>query len=190
LKDAEDVEEMTEAQQFATLATTGWPEENATAQALRADVLDSQEECNSIDGVASEIPVQTATKRTYQPHVIRRKRKHGFFARKGTKGGLRVLARRLLKGRRKLSAWTKPKQDEMDACRLLWDEIARLLWICSVVQQWCPFKCGFMPLHVWLVHKVFVVSWKVVPAVVGNECPMWWLLLECTLIEVVLGEKD
>jgi large subunit ribosomal protein L34 len=41
-------------------------------------------------------------KRTFQPSIIRKKRKHGFFARKLTVGGRRILKRRKAKGRWRL----------------------------------------------------------------------------------------
>ncbi|KAH7424886.1 hypothetical protein KP509_11G030000 [Ceratopteris richardii] len=54
--------------------------------------------------ISKSSPMLMNTKRTFNPSTLVRKRRHGFLARKSTVGGRRVLARRFLKGRRRLSA--------------------------------------------------------------------------------------
>ncbi|KAJ0964579.1 hypothetical protein J5N97_025717 [Dioscorea zingiberensis] len=55
------------------------------------------------DGAFPNEPLHLLPKRTYQPSHIRRKRTHGYLARKATKGGRKVIARRIAKGRARIA---------------------------------------------------------------------------------------
>lgn len=50
------------------------------------------------------IYLEVIMKRTFQPSNLVRARRHGFFARKATVGGRKILRLRRAKGRKKLSA--------------------------------------------------------------------------------------
>ncbi|KAM3747317.1 hypothetical protein ACB098_05G026000 [Castanea mollissima] len=56
------------------------------------------------DVSSSNEPLILFPKRTFQPSTIWRKRNHGFFARKATKGGRKVIARRIAKGQFRITA--------------------------------------------------------------------------------------
>lgn len=98
---------------------SNWMVSNAAAgpQMSRCGPLSSQAEGS---GVFQQLPWQYQQVRTkkrgteYQPKNIKRKRTHGWIKRLSSRGGIEVLLRRMLKGRKSLSHWGFPLENLQD----------------------------------------------------------------------------
>ena len=91
------------------------PMERVNVVVVTTAISSSSSSSHSLSSGSSTTPLLTGLqqlfqlglwliKRTFQPSLIRRKRKHGFLARTADKDGQNVLNRRRTKGRRKLCA--------------------------------------------------------------------------------------
>ena len=70
--------------------------------------------------------------REYQPSNVRRKRKHGFFARLHIRSGRKILARRRRKGKKYLSHWTP-----MNNCLLIITVVSYVHFVSFVIVSVC-----------------------------------------------------
>lgn len=120
-------------------------------------------------GVFQQTPWQYQQVRTrkrgteYQPKNIKRKRTHGWIKRLSSQGGIEVLLRRMLKGRKSLSHWRFPleKLQDFQETHVNWKAKNLNIWLTR--NTGCGFGLAFLcfnkwEIENWLFHKQAVVT--------------------------------
>uniref|UniRef100_A0A7S2R1F3 Large ribosomal subunit protein bL34m n=1 Tax=Eucampia antarctica TaxID=49252 RepID=A0A7S2R1F3_9STRA len=85
---------------LATVHNNGNPNNNNSFSTLAMTTASYYEQPSSSSSLLSDF--LHWIKRTFQPSIIRKRRKHGFLERQRSVGGRRVLKRRMAKGRTRL----------------------------------------------------------------------------------------